>query len=752
MKEHSEVLNAMIDNSKDNKFSFFGVATLEKSYLLRDMSQKVIERPQYMYLRVAIELGMNMGLAWIKRTYEALSNHLYTHATPTLFNSGTRITNLASCFQSALAGDSHQGITKSYAETTSFSRMGGGNGLHTHALRAAKSLIGSSGRPASGLFPFAKQEEIGMRYFNQNGKRPGALSLALMSEHAEFPTLFPYLKRGDAKKEDAATDLFYQAWVSDRFMEAAERGEDKFKLDDSFHTFCPHDIKKAGLKPLQSVYGAAFDGVYEEAIKRQLTRKAVSANAVMNLFADTTIMEGMPYWLLKDAFNRKSNYKHAAPIESSNLCAEMAMPATSDEWAETNNKPRITSVCNLASGNALELTYEDGSPNHANIDEFMLLAVRNLDAAIDKNSFADVPSADYANTHFRPLGIGIQGLGDVRLRAMLPFESPEWAVVNKRLSQAMYYYALKHSCELAKEKGAAPGFAGSPMSEGKFQFDLWQEESVEMIDKWTAQASDHENKNTAGDKEYAAYLRKWVDNKRSFIDEIAPLPEFDWEALRANIKTYGLRNIALIAYMPTASTANIMGNLEGVEDLYKLIYVRETFAGDFTEISKWLVRALDAKGLWNAEMSTILKANDMSVKNVAVIPSDIREVFKTVWEHSQMSSIDQSAVRGAYTCHSQSFNLFYSKPNRTIVKKLWIYAWRKGLKTGMYYLKSLKQAKGMEMQVEQKTQEVEAVAAVSISPAAIDPIAVRNEYSEEEKLSCSINAAEKGEDCMACSS
>ena len=646
-------LEAMIDMSRDFLIDYFGFKTLERSYLMRT-NGKTVERPQYMWLRVSVGIhGSN--LEKVRATYDLMSQKYFTHATPTLFNAGTPRPQLSSCYLIAMESDSIDGIFNTLKECANISKHAGGIGVHVHNIRAAGSHIRGTNGTSNGLVPMLRVFNNTARYIDQGGKRNGTIAVYLEPWHADI-THFLEMKMNHGDEDAKGRDLFYALWVPDLFMA-------RVKTNAEWSLFCPDECPG-----LSDVYGDEFDALYVRYEAEGRHRGKVKARDLWFRILDSQMETGTPYLCYKDAVNKKTNQKNLGVIRSSNLCSEIM------EYSDDKE----TAVCNLASialnrfitGNqgakhcAPHPSYklppsslvEDGggvrgamlgtvgSPvfDFEKLHEVTRIVTENLNRVIDVNYYP-TPKTRVSNMAHRPIGIGIQGLADTFMLLDLAFSSDEARVLNKRIFETMYHAALTASCDLAEQHGAYSTFAGSPASEGILQYDMWGVE-----------------------------------------------PEsgrYDWTALKARIVKHGLRNSLLLAPMPTASTSQILGNTECFEPISSNIYTRRTMAGEFILVNRHLIADLQAAGLWNEGVKNNIVANKGSVQHIGGLSEHLKRKYCTVWEIPMKHVIDMAADRGAFICQSQSMNLWMEDPNYAALTSMHFYAWTKGLKTGMYYLR-----------------------------------------------------------------
>jgi ribonucleoside-diphosphate reductase alpha subunit len=623
IRKHGPAIDAEINYDRDYVFDYFGFKTLEKSYLLKDTSMKVVERPQHLWMRVALALWGAVDLKRAFETYEMLSLKRFTHATPTLFNAGTPRQQLSSCFLLAMADDSIAGIYKTLGDCAAISKYAGGIGLHIHNIRARGALIRGTNGTSNGLVPMLRVFNNTARYVDQGGgKRNGSFAMYLEPWHADVED-FLKMKLNTGAEEERARDLFYALWIPDLFMERVE-------ADGEWTLFCPNEAPG-----LADVWGDAFNELYTRYEREGRGRKTVSAQKLWFQILDSQMETGTPYILFKDAANRKSNQQNLGTIKSSNLCTEIIEYSSSEE----------TAVCNLASI-ALPAFVRGGAFDFKALQDTTRVAIRNLNRVIDIN-FYPTPETKRSNMRHRPVGLGCQGLADVFALLGLAWESEEASRLNQLIFEHMYYAAVDESMRWAISDGYYETFPGSPASEGKLQPDLWN---------------------------------------------VVPITEkegtLDWAGLRSRVKEHGLRNSLLLAPMPTASTSQILGYNECFEPFTTNIYTRRTLAGEFIVVNKYLMADLMKLGLWNDAMKQRIVAMNGSIQEIAEIPESIRVLYKTSWELKQRTLIDMAAARGAFICQSQSLNLFVADSTYAKLTSMHFYSWKKGLKTGCYYLRT----------------------------------------------------------------
>ena len=625
-KKYGTEIDKRIDYSRDYLFDYFGFKTLEKQqYLLRNIKGKTLERPQHLLMRVALALWGSVDIEKAFETYDLLSQKYFIHATPTNFNAGTPRQQLSSCFLIAMKEDSIVGIYDTMKGCAQISKYAGGIGLHIHNIRAKGSLIRGTNGTSNGIVPMLRNFNDTARYVDQGGgKRNGSFAIYLEPWHADVED-FLKLKLNTGSEEERCRDLFYALWIPDLFMERVEKNE-------PWTLFCPSEAPG-----LADVYGQDFKELYERYEREGRGRKQVDAQKLWFKVLDSQIETGTPYLLYKDAANEKSNQKNLGVIKSSNLCTEVIQYSSSEE----------TAVCNLASI-ALPM-YVDAKKRSFNYDklrEVVKVAIKNLNRVIDINYYP-IPETERSNMRHRPVGLGVQGLADVFALMRIPWETDKAAELNQRIFEHMYYAAVEASAEIAEKEGPYSTYEGSPMSKGLFQYDLWEVQPLTDID------------NT-----------------------------LDWAALKHKVAKHGVRNSLLMAPMPTASTSQILGFNECIEPFTSNIYTRRTLAGEFIIVNKHLMKDLEKLDLWDENMKQQIIARNGSIQGIEEIPESIQKLYRTSWEIKQKTLIDMAAARGAFICQSQSLNLFVADPNYAKLTSMHFYAWKKGLKTGIYYLRT----------------------------------------------------------------
>lgn len=719
VQKNSDKIESMIIHDRDFNFEYFGFKTLERAYLLR-IDGRVAETPQHMYMRVAIGIWGD-NLKEVQKTYDLLSEGYFTHATPTLFNAGTKKPQMSSCFLLDVDSDSIRGIYKTLSDCALISQTAGGIGVNIHKIRSKGSYIKGTNGISNGIVPMLKVFNETARYVDQGGgKRKGSIAVYLEPWHADIED-FIDLKKNHGKEEMRARDLFLALWTPDLFMQRIEEDKDWTLFDPA---------KVPGLiDAYDSRDKKDFTELYEKYELEGKGEKTVKARELWAKILENQIETGVPYMLYKDAANNKSNQKNLGTIKSSNLCTEI-LEYTDD---------KETAVCNLASI-ALpkfvnipvgKVKSKDKTLRTFDFEALFDVAYQvtvNLNQVIDKN-FYPTPETKNSNMRHRPIGIGVQGLADLFAMLGLPFESEEAKKLNKEVFETIYFASMTASNDMAKKAlkllpeteerkttdGAYETFLGSPLSEGQFQFNLWGLKDEDLSGRW------------------------------------------DWSKLRKSVIKYGAKNSLLLAPMPTASTAQILGNNECFEPFTSNIYRRNVLSGEFVVVNKHLVLDLINLGLWNDSVRIQMIKNNGSIQNIPEIPNDIKEIYKTVWEMKSSNLIDMSADRGVFICQSQSFNLFMRDANVAKLNKALFYGWKKGLKTGMYYLRSNAKAEAKKSlgenvnDVEEKESVVSEIT-TAVNVTSTQDIVVSKDISNEEvdamsQLSCSID---NPDDCLSC--
>jgi len=674
IQANKEKLNAAIVYDRDFQYQYFGFKTLERSYLLK-VNGKTVERPQQMLMRVAVGIhGEEIDDAI--ETYDLLSQKLFTHASPTLFNAATPRPQLSSCFLLTMASDSIEGIYDTLKQCALISKSAGGIGLNIHCIRASGSYIAGTNGNSNGLLPMLRVFNNTARYVDQGGnKRPGAFAIYLEPWHADIFE-FLDLRKNHGKEEQRARDLFYAMWIPDLFMKRVES-------DGMWSLMCPNECPN-----LHECWGEEFEALYEKYEKEGRFRKQVKAQALWYAIIESQIETGTPYMLYKDACNRKSNQQNLGTIKCSNLCTEIVEYSSPDEVA----------VCNLASIAVNAFVKPNKTFDFAHLKEVAKVCTKNLNKIIDVN-FYPVIEAERSNFRHRPIGIGVQGLADAFILMRFPFESDEATLLNKQIFETIYYGAVEASCELAQRDGPYETYAGSPMSKGQFQYDMWG---------------------------------------------VTPTNLHDWAPLKAMVAKHGVRNSLLLAPMPTASTAQILGNNESVEAYTSNIYTRRVLSGEFQVVNQHLLRDLTELDLWSEDMKLQIIAANGSIQGCDEIPAHIKALYKTVWEISQKKILQMAADRGAFIDQSQSLNIHIAEPNFGKMSSMHFYGWKLGLKTGMYYLRTKPAAQAIQFTVDKSKMKV---AETMGTPAAAGDMAGLDKNMAT--LTCSIN---NQDDCLMCGS
>ena len=673
-------INKIINYENDYNFTYFGIKTLKKAYLLKHITNgknKILERPQHMYMRVSIGIHLNkinvdgstdlITLNEIYETYEKLSNNEYIHATPTLFNAGTHRQSLSSCFLLNV-DDDLEGIYKTLSDTAKISKWSGGIGIHVSQVRAKDSIINSTNGKSEGIVPMLKVYNDSALYVSQGGgKRKGSTAVYLEEWHADIEG-FLDLKKPIGDEMLRARDLFLALWVSDLFMKRLEQAI-KTNEEVLWSLFCPNIAKG-----LPDVYGEEFENLYIDYENKKMYNKQISIIKLWKHILEVQQESGVPYISFKDSMNRKSNQNNLGTIKSSNLCNEIVIYTDKDNIG----------VCNLASISLPKFVEydENNNPvyNYKKLYDIVRIATRNLNKVIDNNVYP-VKEGEYSDSLNRPIAIGVQGLADVFFKFKVPFTSDKAKEINKLIAETMYYAALSESNDMARDLHTTyKNYSTSMSARGILQYDLWG---------------------------------------------VTPSNLWNWKELKEKIKYFGLYNSLLIALMPTASTSQILGNYEMFEPITSNMFIRSTLSGTFQIINKYLIKDLIELNLWNDTMKQKIIANDGSIQNIPEIPKNIREIYRTVWELKQRDLIDMDRDRGAYVCHSSSSNRYVKNPTDNKLTSMHMYSWKVGLKTGCYYLRSQSDVNAVKFNVDvnilKQTKEIQ----------------TKKEVVEEECLVCS---------------
>jgi len=665
--DNKDLLDSTIIYNRDFGYDYFGFKTLERSYLLK-LNGEIAERPQHMLMRVSIGIHLNDLDAAIE-TYELMSKKYFTHATPTLFNSGTPKPQMSSCFLLTMKEDSIDGIYDTLKQTAKISQSAGGIGLAIHNVRATGSYIAGTNGTSNGIVPMLQVFNDTARYVDQGGgKRKGSFAIYIETWHADIFD-FLELKKNHGKEEMRARDLFYAMWTSDLFMKRVQE-------DSHWTLMCPNECPG-----LDEVHSDAFETLYTKYEAEGKGRKTIKARELWEKILESQIETGTPYMLYKDAANRKSNQQNLGTIRSSNLCTEILEYTSPDEVA----------VCNLASI-ALPMFVKNGAFDHKELFRITKRVTKNLNRVIDRNYYP-VKEAENSNMRHRPIGLGVQGLADTFIQLRLPFTSDEAKKLNQDIFETLYFAAVTASMEEAKVDGPYQTYEGSPISKGKFQHNLWNIKDDELSGNW------------------------------------------DWVKLRKQVLKNGVRNSLLVAPMPTASTSQILGNNECFEPYTSNIYTRRVLSGEFIVVNKHLLEDLVELGLWDDNLKQAIMRANGSVQHIDTIPQDIKDLYKTVWELSMKDIIDMSRQRGYFIDQSQSLNLFLEGATMAKLTSMHFYAWKSGLKTGMYYLRTKSAVDAIKFTLDTKKKEEPVAETVEV-----DNTAAQQEEAKKKKLAAQ-NAA-----------
>ena len=692
IKKNAELLDSTIIYNRDFNYDYFGFKTLERSYLLK-LNGKVAERPQHMLMRVSIGIHMD-DLDSAIETYNLMSKKYFTHATPTLFNSGTPKPQMSSCFLLTTKSDSIDGIYDTLKQTAKISQSAGGIGLSIHDIRATGSYIAGTNGTSNGIVPMLRVFNDTARYVDQGGgKRKGSFAIYIETWHADIFD-FLELKKNHGKEEMRARDLFYAMWISDLFMKRVEE-------DGNWTLMCPNECPG-----LSDSHGEKFEKLYKKYESENKGRKSIRARELWEKILESQIETGTPYMLYKDSANRKSNQKNLGTIKSSNLCTEILEYTSPDEIA----------VCNLASI-ALPMFVKDKNFDHQELFRVTKQVTKNLNKVIDRNYYP-VPEAENSNFRHRPIGLGVQGLADAFIKLRMPFTSDEAKKLNQEIFETIYFAAMTASMEESKKDGPYKTYKGSPVSKGEFQHNMWGIKDEELSGRWK------------------------------------------WGELKKEVKKHGVRNSLLVAPMPTASTSQILGNNECFEPYTSNIYTRRVLSGEFIIVNKHLLEDLVGLGLWTEELKQALMKANGSIQQIDIIPNEIKELYKTVWELSMKDIIDMSRHRGYFIDQSQSLNLFMEGATMAKLTSMHFYAWKSGLKTGMYYLRTKSAVDAIKFTLDNKKEEepvkqnVSSEAMVSESAkskeaptAPVEPLT-----PEELKEMLAKSKENEDDDCLMCGS
>jgi ribonucleoside-diphosphate reductase alpha chain len=684
IETHGAKLNDVIDYERDFLIDFFGFKTLERSYLMR-INGKIIERPQHLFMRVSLGIH-EYDIREVIETYELMSNKYFTHATPTLFNAGTNRPQLSSCFLLSMKDDSIDGIFSTLKDCAMISKWAGGIGLHAHNVRAKNSRIRGTNGISNGLVPMLRVFNNTARYVDQGGgKRNGSIAIYLEPWHRDIED-FLLLRKNHGNEEDRARDLFYAMWIPDLFMR-------RVKENSTWTLFCPDENPG-----LADVHGEEFEQLYEK-YENEGNGTTIQARDLWYKILESQIETGTPYICYKDAANRKSNQQNLGTIKSSNLCTEIIEYSSPTEYA----------VCNLASiGLSNFVNTETREFNYDMLYKVTKVVTKNLNKVIDINYYP-IPETEYSNKLHRPIGIGVQGLADVFIMMKVGFDSLEAAEINERIFETIYYGALQTSMEIARKRTPLI----KKIKELKYNLDnldkiLFDTNKIKaMRNEYNSLMKNMKLTEEEKNKDkflgtYSSYEGSPMSNGSLQFDlwEQSPYGMYDWDGLKRSIKEYGVRNSLLLAPMPTASTSQILGNNECIEPYTSNIYIRRTLAGEFVVINKHLIKDLLDLGIYNEGLKNEIIRNNGSVQNIDIIPDNIKAIYKTVWEIGNKTLINMAATRGKYICQSQSLNLFLDTPDFQKLSSMHFYSWSKGLKTGIYYLRTKPVAQAQQFTIE----------------------------------------------------
>ena len=710
IKKNAEELDSKIIYNRDFGYDYFGFKTLERSYLLK-INGQIVERPQHMLMRVSVGIHLD-DLEAVMDTYELMSKKYFTHATPTLFNSGTPKPQMSSCFLLTMQDDSIDGIYDTLKQTAKISQSAGGIGLSIHNIRSTGSYISGTNGTSNGIVPMLRVFNDTARYVDQGGgKRKGSFAIYIEPWHSDIFD-FLDLKKNHGKEEMRARDLFYAMWIPDLFMKRVEENAE-------WTLMCPNECPG-----LYDCHGDEFDKLYLKYEKKSKGRKTIKARELWEKILESQIETGTPYMLYKDSANRKSNQKNLGTIRSSNLCTEILEYTSKDEIA----------VCNLASI-ALPMFVEEGEFNHKKLYDVTVRVTKNLNKVIDRNYYP-VKEAENSNFRHRPIGLGVQGLADTFIELRMPFTSEKAKELNQDIFETLYFAALNASVEESKKDGPYKTYKGSPVSKGEFQHNMWGIKDEELSGRW------------------------------------------DWTKLRKDVLKHGVRNSLLVAPMPTASTSQILGNNECFEPYTSNLYTRRVLSGEFIIVNKHLLKDLVELGLWNEDMKHELMRSNGSIQDIKQIPDDLKELYRTVWEMSMKDIIDMARHRGYFIDQSQSLNLFMEGATMSKLTSMHFYAWKSGLKTGMYYLRTKSAVDAIKFTLEKKdkaeveeTVEVETVEVETLetleaaeevkitrtektkaTKSKEKPVAVKPLTPEELKQIISQSKENEDDDCLMCGS
>ena len=679
IKNNKDFFDNILDYNRDFEIDYFGFKTLERAYLMR-VDKKVVERPQHMWLRVSIGIHFD-DLDAVKETYDLMSQKYFTHATPTLYNAGTPRPQLSSCYLLSMEDDSIDGIYNTLKECANISKWAGGIGLHIHNVRATGSHIRGTNGTSNGIVPMLQVFNKTARYVDQGGgKQNGSFAIYMEPWHSDIED-FLELKKNHGDEEMRARDLFYALWTPSLFMEKVEQ-------DLEWCLFCPD--KCPGLS---DCYGEEFNALYKKYESEGKMNKRIKARDLWYKILDSQMETGTPYLLYKDAANEKSNQKNLGVIKSSNLCTEIIEYSNDEE----------TAVCNLASIGLSKYVNDDKTFNYEHLHSVTKVVTANLNKIIDVN-FYPTEKTRRSNFLHRPIGIGVQGLADVFALMDIPYHSANAITVNKLIFETIYHAALEMSNELAiSRKDDMISLINMNKYDEKYRVDIFEtmekdcrtyksnlsdtiRDTLNKVKPIRAEV-DISDKNVAGS--YSSFVGSPASKGILQFDmwNVTPSERYDWATLKKSVQEQGIRNSLLLAPMPTASTSQILGNNECFEPYTSNIYTRRTLAGDYVVANKHLMKELVELDLWTEDLKNNIILNKGSVQQIDGIPDNIKEKYKIVWEIPMKHLIDMSVDRGAFICQSQSLNLWQEDPSYKSLTAMHFYGWKKGLKTGLYYLR-----------------------------------------------------------------
>jgi len=675
---HKDEIQNIFDFKRDYNIDYFGFKTLERAYLMR-INDKIIERPQHMWMRVALCIHKD-NMTKVKETYDAMSLKYFTHATPTLFNAGTPRPQLSSCYLISMESDSIQGIYNTLTDCAKISKWAGGIGMHIHNIRGRNSRIRGTNGKSNGIVPMLRVFNNTARYVDQGGgRRQGSFAIYLEPWHSDIED-FLEMKKNHGDEEARARDLFYALWIPDLFMERVEK-------DEQWTLMCPDTCRG-----LSDCYGETFNELYRSYEAKNMGIKTVKARDIWFKMLDSQIETGTPYMLYKDACNKKSNQQNLGTIKSSNLCCEIVEYSSSTE----------TAVCNLASLGLSSFVKADKTFDYEKLHQMTKVVTDNLNRVIDIN-FYPTEKTRHSNYLHRPIGIGVQGLADVFAKMNVPYHSESAKEVNRDIFETIYHAALEKSCEIARDRKEAMQFLSRMRKFWGAENDVSheyrkvghpekniQEKIVEYLD--TFKPIPHEISALPDNHKgaYSSFTGSPISQGIFQFDmwNVTPSKRYDWETMRNNIKAHGLRNSLLVAPMPTASTSQILGNNECFEPFTSNIYTRRTLAGEFILVNKYLINELLHIDMWNEEIKNSIIEYKGSIQQIKELPQRLRDKYKTVWEIPMKHIIEMSRDRGAFICQSQSLNLWQKNPTYKSLTAMHFFSWKQGLKTGLYYLRS----------------------------------------------------------------